>query len=152
VDEIFEIYRPLFSGSPWDFLFVAVKYLMSVSPPPLPRERLRAAVAKVFAEQEGAIMQTLAEEWKQEMREEAMVEFRQKWEPQLRQEERQEEAATFALLLLYKHLGALDASTEKRVRALSVAQLEELGLAASDFRTSKDLLAWLRAQSHTGKE
>jgi predicted transposase/invertase (TIGR01784 family) len=155
VDEIFEIYRPLFSGSPWDFLFVAMKYLMSVSPPPLPRERLREAVAKVFVEQEGVIMQTLAEEM--------MLELKQKWEPQLRQEvrqelqqevrqeERREEAANFALLLLHKHLGVLDAGTEKRIRALSVAQLEELGLAASDFRTSKDLLAWLRAQSGAEK-
>jgi hypothetical protein len=65
---------------------------------------------------------------------------------------REEEAATFALLLLHKYLGTLDASAEKRIRALSVAQLKELGLAASDFRTSKDLLAWLRAQSHMGKE
>jgi predicted transposase/invertase (TIGR01784 family) len=151
VDEIFEIYRPLFSGSPWDFLFVAVKYLMSVSPPPLPRERLREAVAKVFTEQEGAIMQTLAEEWKQEMREEAMVEFRQKWEPQVRLEERQEEAVTLALRMLHSRLGSIDASTEKRLRELSVAQLEDLVVAAADFRTSKDLLAWLRAQSGAEK-
>ncbi|MGH9832013.1 MAG: Rpn family recombination-promoting nuclease/putative transposase [Blastocatellia bacterium] len=155
VDEIFEIYRPLFSGSPWDFLFVAVKYLMSVSPPPLPRERLREAVVKVFAEQEGVIMQTLAEE--------ILEEFKQKFEPQiqqlamqkleqeLRQEVRQEEAVTLALRMLDSRLGSIDASTEKRIRELSIAQLEDLVVAAADFRTSKDLQGWLRAQGGAEK-
>ncbi len=154
LDEFFEIYRPLFSGSRWDFFFVAVKYLMNVKPE-LPRERLQAAVATVFAEQEGAIMQSLAEEMLEEFKQKFEPQIRQlamqKLEQEVRQEVRQEEAATFALLLLHKHLGSLDASTEKRIRALSVAQLEELGLAASDFRTSEDLLAWLRAQGGAEK-
>jgi len=48
-------------------------------------------------------------------------------------------------------LGFRDASTEKRIRELSVAQLEDLVIAAADFRTNKDLTAWLRAQSGAGK-
>jgi len=187
VDEIFEIYRPLFSGSPWDFLFVAVKYLMSVSPPPLPRERLREAVAKVFTEQEGAIMQTVAEELleefkqkfkpqiqqlamqkleqelrqdvrqelqqevRQEVRQELQQEVRQEVREEARQEGRWEEVFTLALRVLSNRLGSVAASAEKRIRELSIVQLEDLVIAAADFRTSKDLLAWLRAQGGAEK-
>ena len=80
-------------------------------------------------------MQTLAEEWMQEGKQLG------------RQQGRQEEAATFTLRLLRKHLGPLEAALEERIRALGLAQLEELGLAASDFRTKKEVLAWLRAHA-----
>jgi hypothetical protein len=137
-----------------------MKYLMSVSPPPLPRERLREAVAKVFVEEEGAIMQTLAEEWKQEMREEVMLEVTRKLEPLMREEVREEarqegrweEVLTLALRALSNRLGSIAASTEKRVRELSITQLEDLVIASANFRTNKDLQDWLRAQSRAGKE
>jgi hypothetical protein len=54
LEEFFTIYRPLFSGTRWDFLWVALKYLTSTVPR-LPRERLQVALATVFTEQEGVI-------------------------------------------------------------------------------------------------
>ena len=147
LEEFFALYRPLFSGTRWDFLWVALKYLTSTVPR-LPRERLRAAVTTIFTEHEGVIMQTLAEEW--------MLEGKEKWAPQVRQEGlqagRQEEAITLALRLLHKYLGKLSADTEQRIRALSVTQIEELVLTAPDLRTNKDLTAWLRTHAKTERE
>ena len=104
-------------------------------------------------------MQTLAEEWKQELREEVMLELMRKLEPQMRQEVqqevrqevRQEETVALALRMLHKRLGSVAASAEKRIRELSIVQLEDLVIAAADFRTSKDLQGWLRAQNHAEK-
>jgi predicted transposase/invertase (TIGR01784 family) len=138
LEEFLTVYRPLYSGSRWDFLFVGLKYLASVVPR-LPRERLQAAVATVFRPEEGVIMQTIAETWVEEGKQLGLQ--------QGHQQGRQEEAAAFALRLLHKHLGPLDAATQQYIEALGVAQLEELGLAASDFRTPQDLSAWL--QTHT---
>ena len=85
-------------------------------------------------------MQTLAEEW--------MLEGRQKWEPQVRQEE----AVALALRLLHKYLGKLTTDMEQHIRALSVAQVEELVLAAPDLRTGKELTAWLQAHAKIERE
>jgi hypothetical protein len=76
---------------------------------------------------------------------------RQEVREEARQEGRWEEVLTLALRVLSNRLGSVDASAEKRIRELSVAQLEDLVIAAADFRTSKDLTAWLHAQSGAEK-
>lgn len=131
LEEFLALYRPLFSGSRWDFLWVALKYLMTAAQG-VQRQRLQQAVQTVFTGQQGVMMQTIAEELIQENR--------RQWEPQVRQEA----ALAFTLRLLEKRFGPLDVSTTQRLRKLSVEQLEELGLAVLDFKEAKDLATWLR--------
>lgn len=131
LEEFLALYRPLFSGSRWDFFWVAAKYLVSTAQGLRPG-RLQQAVQTVFTEHEGAMMQTIAEQWMQELL------------PKVRLEVRQEEALAFTLRLLDKRVGPLDADTAQRLRKLSVEQLEELGVAVLDFKEAKDLTTWLR--------
>ena len=90
-------------------------------------------------------MQTIAEQYMKEFETRLGPKLRQEGHQEGHQEGRQEEAVSLALRVLHKHLGKLDARLEQRVRALSVTHLEELVVAASEFRVGKDLSDWLRA-------
>jgi predicted transposase YdaD len=54
-----------------------------------------------------------------------------------------------ALILrqLKRRLGEVTAELEKRIRSLSIAQLEDLGEALLDFSDTSDLVAWLEQQA-----
>ncbi|MBI3654701.1 MAG: Rpn family recombination-promoting nuclease/putative transposase [Acidobacteria bacterium] len=133
---IFEIYRPLWQGNRWEFLFTALKYL-ATGARKLKRESLQETLTTVFPEKEGEVaMSTLAETWMKEGLQEGLQ--------QGLQQGRQQEAATFTLRLLRKRF-QLDAKTEAQIRTLGVEQLEELGVASLDFTKPKEVLAWLRA-------
>jgi hypothetical protein len=121
-----------------EFLFASLRYLTSVVPE-IKEESLPRALRKVFPEDAEVMLKTLA-----------MVEEIESQQQEREKECRREEALKIALLLLRKCLGTISVANEKRIRALSLTQVEELGLAASDFHTSEDLLAWLRA--HSGAE
>ena len=56
----------------------------------------------------------------------------------------QQEASVIVLRQLGKRLGTLDESTTAQIESLRTNQLEELGEALLDFRTSEDLAVWLR--------
>ncbi|MGH9836851.1 MAG: DUF4351 domain-containing protein [Blastocatellia bacterium] len=62
------------------------------------------------------------------------------------QKGRQEGVLALTLRQLQIRVGALDAGTEARIRALSVEQLEQLGEALLDFNIPDDLTGWLRAR------
>ena len=53
-------------------------------------------------------------------------------------------------LALEEDLGALEAETETRIRALPFEQLEQLGEALLDFNSPDDLAAWLREHALNG--
>ncbi len=60
-----------------------------------------------------------------------------------KQEGLREGALNVTLGLLRKKLGSVSARAQKRVRQLSLAQLEELSLALLDFANVQDLTSWL---------
>jgi hypothetical protein len=122
-----------------EFLFASLRYLTSVVPE-IKEESLPRALRNVFPEDAEVMLKTLA-----------MVEEIENQQRERERECRREEALKLALLLLRKHPGTISAANEKRIRALSLTQAEDLVIAAADFRTSKDLQSWLRAQSHAGK-
>ncbi len=60
-----------------------------------------------------------------------------------RQEGRQAEAVGISLRLLEHRCGALTASQQARIQALSLSALETLSVALLDFQGPEDLTAWL---------
>ncbi|WP_223209918.1 DUF4351 domain-containing protein [Picosynechococcus sp. NKBG042902] len=60
-----------------------------------------------------------------------------------RQEGRQEEAANLVIRQLKRRFGELSESQSKKIRCLSVRQLEELGEALLDFAAVADLDGFL---------
>jgi hypothetical protein len=57
--------------------------------------------------------------------------------------------AALTVRQLQARLGPLDARTRARIGRLPVESLEDLGVALLEFRTRKDLTAWLR--EHAGR-
>lgn len=74
---------------------------------------------------------------------EALEEGRQEGRQEGEQEWRRMEALSMVLRQLHRRLGALESSSEKQVRELSLARLEELGEALLDFNDALDLQNWL---------
>jgi flagellar biosynthesis/type III secretory pathway protein FliH len=66
-----------------------------------------------------------------------------------RQEGRQEGESALVMRLLNRRVGPLTKRLEKRVRALPVEQLENLGEALLDFQSRAELERWL--EEHTQK-
>jgi heme oxygenase len=64
---------------------------------------------------------------------------------QWRQSTIQEGQANLVIQLLTRRVGMLPGSSQETIRALSMPNLEELGVALSDFRSIDDLLAWLES-------
>ncbi len=126
--------QPPEAGLSPEFVGDILIYVASAAPH-LTEEDLRAAVAEAFPEQAEVIVATLADRWKQEGFQEGL------------QEGKQQGAASLVLRLLQKRFGQEGASAAERIRSLPVEQLEELGLALSDFRRPEDLAAWLQAQA-----
>lgn len=85
------------------------------------------------------------------MKETIMQSFNERWIKQGIQQGieqgRQEGSLTITLRQLRHRLGALEAETETRIRALSFEQLEQLSEALLDFNSPDDLAAWLRAHA-----
>jgi hypothetical protein len=96
-------------------------------------EDIRAGLHVAFPDEEGGLMQTLAEQWIE----------------QGLQQGAQRAAAAMALRQLHRRFGIFEAETEDRVRALPVAQLEDLGEALLDFQSKQELLDWLQARAET---
>ena len=67
----------------------------------------------------------------------------QKGRQEGRQEGRQTEASAISLRLLAHRFGALTASQQARIQALSLSALEALSVALLDFQGPEDLNAWL---------
>lgn len=93
-----------------------------------------AALNQAFPKEGEKAMQTMIDVW--------IHEGEQKGE----RKGRQEGVLALTLRQLQIRVGALDAGTEARIRALSVEQLEQLGEALLDFNTPDDLTEWLRAR------
>jgi Domain of unknown function (DUF4351) len=74
---------------------------------------------------------------------EKIQEAQQVGEARGRQEGRTEEGQALILRQLTRRVGNVPIDTEVRVKALSLAQLEDLGEALLDFTQMGDLLAWL---------
>ncbi|MDQ3815559.1 MAG: DUF4351 domain-containing protein [Armatimonadota bacterium] len=88
--------------------------------------------------QQEAVMQIVTS-WMKEGLEQGRREGRQEgW-----QKGRQEGEAAMILLLLNQRIGPLSQAMQRRIRALSVEQLEELGKALFDFTQLADLRNWL---------
>ncbi|MEQ8463474.1 DUF4351 domain-containing protein [Coleofasciculus sp. E1-EBD-02] len=62
------------------------------------------------------------------------------------QQGRQQEALSLVMRLLKRRLGEVKPSAIERVRALSIEELEELGVALLDFSGVADLVAWFNRQ------
>jgi flagellar biosynthesis/type III secretory pathway protein FliH len=62
-----------------------------------------------------------------------------------RDEGRHEEGAALVLRLLRRRVGELSPTQERRIKRLSIEQLEELGEALLDFSSPQDLKKWLSA-------
>ena len=88
------------------------------------------------------------------MKETVMQTFNERWITQGIQQGiqqgRQEGSLAITLRQLQRRLSALEAETEKRIRALSFEQLEQLGEALLDFNSPDDLAAWLREHAVNG--
>jgi Domain of unknown function (DUF4351) len=74
---------------------------------------------------------------------EKIQEAQQVGEARGRQEGRTEEGQALILRQLTRRVGNVSIKTETQVKALSLAQLEDLGEALLDFAQMSDLLAWL---------
>lgn len=62
------------------------------------------------------------------------------------QQGRRQEALSFIMRLLDRQLGEINPATIERVQALSIEQLEDLGIALLDFSQVADLMTWLEQQ------
>ncbi|MBE9129273.1 DUF4351 domain-containing protein [Coleofasciculus sp. LEGE 07092] len=62
------------------------------------------------------------------------------------QQGRRQEALSLVIRLLNRRLGEVNPEPIERVRALSIEQLEELGIALLDFSNMADLMAWFDQQ------
>ena len=121
-------------------------------PPPEAKERLETMVEYVIqsdragvdevadalteAENEGGIMETPIDRWRQEGK---LIGRREG-----REEGKHEEAVAMTLRQLRWRVGRLDRATQDQVRDLSLAQLRRLGKALLDFERRDDLTAWLK--------
>ncbi|MGH9835071.1 MAG: Rpn family recombination-promoting nuclease/putative transposase [Blastocatellia bacterium] len=116
---------------------MVIRYVSAVSRPLTVSEfeRLKEQLPKEMEE----IMETMASTW--------INEGMQKGLRQGRQEGRQEAGAELTLRMLQRQVGELNARTQARIRKLSFEQLAELGEALLDFKSAKDLAAWLRTHA-----
>ena len=64
----------------------------------------------------------------------------------------QQAAASVAVLQLREILGELKPTTVKRIKALSVEQLEELSMALLKFSKMTDLYKWLRENAQPARQ
>jgi predicted transposase/invertase (TIGR01784 family) len=103
-------------------------------------KQLESKLKAAFTRKRGKVMPTLLETWIEKG-------VQQGLELGV-QQGRQEEALKFTLRLLARRFGELSGRLQARLRHLSVVQLEELGLALLEFKTTADLYAWLRAQEN----
>lgn len=62
------------------------------------------------------------------------------------QQGRRQEALSFIMRLLDRQLGKINPETIEQIQALSIEQLEDLGIALLDFSQFADLIAWLEKQ------
>ncbi|MDJ0719463.1 MAG: DUF4351 domain-containing protein [Prochloraceae cyanobacterium] len=65
-----------------------------------------------------------------------------------REEGIQQGTEKVVLRLLQRKIGTLEKSVEEKVRALSIAQLENLSVAILDFNNKADLIAWLETKDN----
>ncbi|HLO83620.1 MAG TPA: DUF4351 domain-containing protein [Nostocaceae cyanobacterium] len=75
--------------------------------------------------------------------EEEVMEIVTSWMREGIEQGRQREALSFTMRLLNRRFSALTPQLEKRIQALSVEELEDLGEALLDFTDILDLEAWL---------
>ncbi|UBF24259.1 DUF4351 domain-containing protein [Kovacikia minuta CCNUW1] len=76
---------------------------------------------------------------------EALLESNELKQTRVYQEAQQEAIATTALRQLKHRFGEIDPELESQIRALAIAQVEELTEALLDFSTTTDLITWLQA-------
>ena len=68
------------------------------------------------------------------------------------QQGRRQEALSLVMRQLNRRLGEVNPAAIERVRALSIEQLEELGVALLDFSSAADLMAWFDQQKRREAE
>ena len=66
------------------------------------------------------------------------------------QDGKQKSTAALTLRQLQRRIGTVDAETQARIRALPLAQLEQLGEALLDFSQPDDLAMWLDEHTPNG--
>ena len=101
----------------------------------------------VGPEEGSRIMNTIASGWLREGWQEGVREGRQEGLQQGLQQGQQAGYANIILLQARLRFARLSPPTEKQIQALSLAQLEQLAVALLNFKTSKDLTAWLRTHA-----
>ncbi len=136
--DILKIYNSIRREAGFGFLRTALRYLIRGSKH-LTEEVMNESLEKAFPEEEEELMQTLAETWMKRGKKQGLE--------QGRQEGLREGTASLTIKLLQKRFGAIEAETESRIRALSTAQLEELGVASLDFKSRRALTTWLHGQA-----
>lgn len=132
--EIFSILRQMPEQSALEFLYTVLKYL-SVAAPRVTSNDLTESLATAFPEEEGGLMQTLAEQWIQQGVQQGV------------QQGLQQGLAGAALRRLRRQFGALDEQKQNRISTLPTEKLEQLDDDLFDFKTIEDLDAWLATQA-----
>jgi predicted transposase YdaD len=133
--------------SPEQLLYQVANQVGKIEAPEIRRETLTCAqvlaglrfdkqlIQRIF--REGVMRESVIY---QEIIQEGLAEGRQ----QGLQQGKQQEAASLALRLLSRRLGAVDPALQDQIQQLSVEQVEDLVEAVLDFSQSEDLNAWLR--------
>ncbi len=132
IERLPEIARLLPRGdqSALEYFVTVIRYVSEVSRPLTVSEfeRLKEQLPKEMEE----IMETMASAW-----------IKEGMQKGLRQG-RQEAGVELTLRMLQRQIGEVNDRIQARIRKLSFEQLAELGEALLDFKSAKDLAAWLR--------
>jgi predicted transposase/invertase (TIGR01784 family) len=132
--EIFETIKQLPEPRGLEYIKTVLRYL-SRGARNLTVEDVQTSLRATFPENEGGLMQTLAENWIEQGIQQGI------------QQGAQRQAAALALRQLQRRFGVLDAETQERIRALPVERLEKLSDALLDFQARSEVTEWL--QAHT---
>lgn len=131
IERLPEIVRllPTRERSALEYLVTVIRYASEVSRPLTVSEfeELKEQLPKETEE----LMETMASAWVKEGM----------------QKGRQEAGVELTLRQLQLQIGEVSARTQARIRKLSFDQLAELGEALLDFKSAKDLAAWLRTHA-----
>ncbi|MBI3653827.1 MAG: DUF4351 domain-containing protein [Acidobacteria bacterium] len=107
----------------------------------------QAEIAKIEPRTKERVME-FTSSWERKGMEQGKREGLQQGKREGLQQGKREGALKVTLGLLDRKFGVVAARTRKRIKQLSLEQLEQLSLAVLDFSTLQDLSAWLDAADH----
>jgi predicted transposase/invertase (TIGR01784 family) len=130
--------------------FVSVLRYVSEICRPLTASEFEELKRQLPKETEG-LMETMASAWIKEGMQKGLQQGRQEGLREGLQEGRQMAGVELTLRLLQRQIGEVPARMQARIRKLSFEQLAELSEALLDFKSAKDLTAWLRTHASRSK-